>query len=77
MPAQDRVRGDQAMATQRDIPTHQDPAQDQRPSPLGDHRDGLTRIRGYISTDIKHGENVLDALRDAITGNPWTPPATC
>ena len=35
------------------------------------------RIRGYISTAIKHGENVLDALRDAITGNPWTPPATC
>ncbi|HLQ56114.1 MAG TPA: hypothetical protein VK162_17820 [Streptosporangiaceae bacterium] len=31
-------------------------------------------IRGYISTAAKHGENVLTALRDAITGNPWMPP---
>jgi len=33
------------------------------------------RIRGYISTVRKHGVNVLAALRDAITGNPWNPPA--
>lgn len=39
-------------------------------------RDWLA-IRGYISTVRKHGHNVLHALRDAITGNPWTPPATC
>ena len=32
------------------------------------------RIRGYISTVRKHGINVLTALRDAITGNPWKPP---
>jgi hypothetical protein len=32
------------------------------------------RVRGYISTVRKHGDNVLTALRDAITGNPWTPP---
>lgn len=32
------------------------------------------RIRGYISTAHKHGINILTALRDAITGNPWTPP---
>jgi transposase len=31
-------------------------------------------IRGYISTAAKHGENVLTALRDAITGSPWMPP---
>ena len=33
-----------------------------------------TRIRGYISTVRKHGDDVLTALRDALTGNPWTPP---
>jgi transposase len=33
------------------------------------------RVRGYISTARKHGVNVLSALRDAITGNPWKPPA--
>jgi transposase len=33
-----------------------------------------TRVRGYISTVRKHGDDVLTALGDAITGNPWTPP---
>lgn len=33
------------------------------------------RVRGYISTVRKHGDDVLTALRDAITGTPWTPPA--
>jgi hypothetical protein len=33
-----------------------------------------TRVRGYISTVRKHGDDVLTALHDAITGNPWTPP---
>lgn len=32
------------------------------------------RVRGYISTVRKHGEDVLTALRDAITGTPWQPP---
>ena len=31
-------------------------------------------IRGYLSTASKHHTGVLTALRDAITGNPWTPP---
>jgi hypothetical protein len=31
-------------------------------------------IRGYLSTAAKHGINVMAALRDAITGNPWMPP---
>jgi transposase len=31
-------------------------------------------IRGYISTAAKHQANVLTALRDAITGQPWMPP---
>jgi transposase len=48
----------------------------------GCHRSETTakawlRIRGYISTVRKHGDNVLDALHDAITGNPWTPPLAC
>jgi hypothetical protein len=32
-------------------------------------------IRGYISTAAKHGINIMEALRDLITGKPWTPPA--
>lgn len=32
------------------------------------------RVRGYISTVRKHGDDVLTALRDAITGKPWQPP---
>ena len=48
----------------------------------GCHRSETTakawlRIRAYISTVGKHGDNILDALRDAITGNPWKPPVTC
>ena len=33
------------------------------------------RVRGYISTVRKHGINVMTAIRDAVTGNPWTPQA--
>jgi transposase len=48
----------------------------------GCHRSETTakawlRIRGYISTVRKHQDNVLDALRNAITGNPWKPPLAC
>ena len=32
------------------------------------------RIRGYLSTAIKHGHNAIDALREAIIGRPWMPP---
>ncbi|MBM0236718.1 transposase [Micromonospora sp. ATA32] len=32
-------------------------------------------IRGYISTVSKHGADVMTAIRDAILGRPWTPPA--
>jgi transposase len=44
----------------------------------GCHRSATTArawlaIRGYISTARKHGRNAYQALRDAITGNPWTP----
>ena len=35
-------------------------------------------IRSYIDTARKQGINVMTALRQAITGNPWRPalPAT-
>jgi transposase len=36
-------------------------------------RDWL-HVRSYISTTHKHGQHTLTALRDALTGNPWTPP---
>ena len=32
------------------------------------------RIRGYLSTATKHGRNAMDALREAILGQPWMPP---
>jgi hypothetical protein len=32
-------------------------------------------IRGYASTATKHGVNALHALKTAITGQPWLPPA--
>jgi hypothetical protein len=31
-------------------------------------------IRGYISTAIKHGQDAMTVLRDAIRGTPWMPP---
>ena len=30
-------------------------------------------IRSYISTVRKHGLNVIDAIYDALTGNPFIP----
>jgi transposase len=30
-------------------------------------------IRSYISTVRKHGHNVIDAIHDALTGNPFIP----
>ena len=31
-------------------------------------------IRGYLSTAAKHGHNKITVLREAIAGQPWTPP---
>jgi hypothetical protein len=32
-------------------------------------------LRSYITTAAKHGINIMTALHDAITGQPWMPPA--
>ncbi len=39
------------------------------------HARAWLRIRGYISTARKNRVNAITALRDAITGNPYTPTA--
>jgi len=31
-------------------------------------------IRGYLDTARKHHADVMTAIRDALTGNPWMPP---
>jgi len=31
-------------------------------------------LHGYLSTAAKHGRNVMTAMRQAITGDPWMPP---
>ncbi len=35
-------------------------------------RDRYT-IRSYVSTAVKHGQNALAVLRDAMLGRPWLP----
>ena len=32
------------------------------------------RIRSYLVSARNHGRRPLDAIRDALTGNPWMPP---
>jgi len=32
-----------------------------------------TRVRGYVST-ARYGVNTFEAIRSAVTGNPWTLP---
>jgi transposase len=65
-------------------PTSNDAERDLRPAKTQQKISGRLRseqttrhryaIRGYISTAAKHGTDVLTALRDALTGNPWMPP---
>jgi transposase len=31
-------------------------------------------LRSYLGSAARHGENLMSALRDAMAGNPWTPP---
>ena len=85
-----RDRDDQVLLFARDLSvpfTNNQAERDVRPTKTqmkisGCHRSETTakawlRVRGYISTVRKHGDNVLDALHDAITGNPWKPPLAC
>jgi len=81
------ARAEQVLLFARDLTvpfTNNQAERDLRPTKTqlkisGCHRSADTArawmaIRGYISTARKHGHNVLQALHDAITGNPWTPP---
>jgi transposase len=85
-----RDRDDQVLLFARDLSvpfTNNQAERDVRPTKTqmkisGCHRSETTakawlRIRGYISTVGKHGDNILDALRSAITGTPWNPPLAC
>ena len=85
-----RDREDQVLLFARDLSvpfTNNQAERDVRPTKTqmkisGCHRSETTakawlRVRGYISTVAKHGDNILDALRDAITGRPWKPPLAC
>jgi len=38
-----------------------------------DHTRHRLRLRTYLSTAAKHKIGMLDALQQAITGNPWQP----
>jgi transposase len=85
-----RDRDDQVLLFARDLTvpfTNNQAERDVRPTKTqmkisGCHRSETTakawlRIRGYISTVGKHGDNIMNALRDAITGDPWKPPLAC
>jgi transposase len=64
-------------------PTSNQAERDLRPSKTQQKISGLLRsetatrnryaIRGYLDTARKHGEPVMDVIRDALTGNTWMP----
>ncbi|MBA3338648.1 MAG: IS66 family transposase [Geodermatophilaceae bacterium] len=85
-----RDRDEQVLLFARDLSvpfTNNQAERDVRPTKTqlkisGCHRSDTTatawlRIRSYISTVAKHGDNIYDAIRDAVTGTPWEPPVTC
>ena len=65
-------------------PTSNQAERDLRPSKIQQNISGrLTsqqrtqdryRIRGYLSTAAKHGQNTINTLRATILGRPWMPP---
>jgi transposase len=82
-----RDREDQVLRFAHDLTvpfTNNQAERDLRPSKTqikisGTHRSEASgkawaRIRGFVSTARKHGITAYDAIRSAVTGNPWTPP---
>ena len=82
-----RDREDDILRFTRDLripPTSNQAERDVRPAKTQQNISGRLRseettrqryaIRGYISTAAKHGAGILTAIRDALTGSPWTPP---
>ena len=65
-------------------PTSNQAERDLRPAKTQQKVSGLLRsekaardryaVRGYASTAVKHGRDALTAIRDALAGDPWTPP---
>ena len=39
-----------------------------------DHLDAFVTVRSYLQTAGKHGVNLLAALRQLFTTEPWIPP---
>jgi transposase len=72
------------LADLRVPPTSNQAERDLRPSKTQQKISGRLRpenttrdryaIRGYLDTARKHGEDIITAIRDALTGNPWMPP---
>ncbi|MFC0866396.1 IS66 family transposase [Sphaerimonospora cavernae] len=82
-----RDRQDDVLRFAHDLnvpPTSNQAERDLRPSKICQNISGrLTsparaadryRIYGYVSTAIKHGQNAITVLRDAVRGHPWMPP---
>ncbi|MEV6157788.1 transposase [Nonomuraea sp. NPDC052129] len=67
-------------------PTNNQAEQDLRPAKTQQKISGRLRsekatehryaIRGYLSTALKHGLDVMTVLRDALLGNLWMPPGS-
>jgi transposase len=83
-----RDREDDVLRFARDLrvpPTNNQAERDVRPAKTQQKISGRLRseratenryaIRGYLSTVVKHGADVITAIRDALLGRAWMPPA--
>ena len=72
------------LADLRIPPTSNQAERDLRPSKTQQKISGRLRsetatrnryaVRGYLDTARKHRADIMTAIRDALTGNPWMPP---